>query len=349
MKDDPWLRIPAGDYEAHMSAIGQSAVLREVFARVYTEIRPSRLAILGCATGDDLCLVDPAVTELVVGVDINANYLEIARRRSAALGTRVHLVHGDVLQAELPRVPFDLVHAALLLEYVDPESLFRRTYQWLSPDGACSLITQDPLPGQVAVSSTGYGTSTWSSIRTPASSGSSRGSAKIASCFTARSAAAGEPSWSSRCPGMPTRRSNDSRSSSSDCRHVRETNGATPGDESSTSASKQGTRGSRSSARSARAPCAEQLPSGRPSRSRSTFLRRPRGRGTGRGWARRGVGNRHEVKAHMAHLHIERHGDGPRVLFVHGSISGGAATWLETFLRSYRSGSGSTRLADDEP
>jgi pimeloyl-ACP methyl ester carboxylesterase len=29
----------------------------------------------------------------------------------------------------------------------------------------------------------------------------------------------------------------------------------------------------------------------------------------------------------MTRLHIERHGEGPRVLFVHGSISGGAATW----------------------
>jgi len=29
----------------------------------------------------------------------------------------------------------------------------------------------------------------------------------------------------------------------------------------------------------------------------------------------------------MAHLHIDQRGDGPRALFVHGSISGGAATW----------------------
>jgi pimeloyl-ACP methyl ester carboxylesterase len=29
----------------------------------------------------------------------------------------------------------------------------------------------------------------------------------------------------------------------------------------------------------------------------------------------------------VGHLHIERRGDGPRALFVHGSVSGGAATW----------------------
>lgn len=29
----------------------------------------------------------------------------------------------------------------------------------------------------------------------------------------------------------------------------------------------------------------------------------------------------------MTHLHIERSGHGPRVLFIHGSVSGGASTW----------------------
>src|SRR5579862_3696940 len=138
MDANPWLRIPAEQYEGHMAAIGQSAVLRDLFSLVYAERRPHRLAVLGCGTGGDLQQVDPTVTEVVVGVDINPDYLEIARGRSSALGPRLHLVCGDVLSAELPPVQFDLVHAALLLEYVDHLSLFRRMYQWLAPDGACS-------------------------------------------------------------------------------------------------------------------------------------------------------------------------------------------------------------------
>jgi hypothetical protein len=102
---DPWLRIPAEDYEAHMGAIGQSATLRELFSRIYAERKPKRLAVLGCTTGSDLERVDPAVTETVVGVDINLAYLEIARRRLRALGRRLDLVHGDVLHVELPPVP----------------------------------------------------------------------------------------------------------------------------------------------------------------------------------------------------------------------------------------------------
>ncbi|HSZ84097.1 MAG TPA: class I SAM-dependent methyltransferase [Polyangia bacterium] len=139
-----------------MAAIGQTAVLRDLFSLVYAERRPTRLAVLGCTTGQDLQQVDPALTEVIVGVDINPAYLEAARRRSSSLGPRLHLICDDVLTAKLPRGPFDLVHAALLLEYVDAPSLFRRIYDWLSPNGACSVITQEPVPDVAAVSSTRY-------------------------------------------------------------------------------------------------------------------------------------------------------------------------------------------------
>ena len=156
MRDNPWLNIPAADYEAHMRTVGQSAALRALFAEIYAERRPRRLAVLGCTTGSDLESTDPALTDRIVGVDVNRAFVEIARRRLTALGPRLHLVAGDVLEATLPDAPFDLVHAALLLEYVDPHALFRRIHRWLAPDGACSVITQDPLPGVAAVSDTGY-------------------------------------------------------------------------------------------------------------------------------------------------------------------------------------------------
>jgi SAM-dependent methyltransferase len=154
--DNPWLGIPAADYEAHMSAIGQSGALRALFLRVYAERAPKRLAILGCGTGGDLQLVDPAATELAVGVDVNPEYLSLARARLGALGARLQLVEGDVLDVELEPRAFDLVHAALLLEYVDPLSLFRRIHGWLAPRGACSVVTQSPSPDRPEVSDTRY-------------------------------------------------------------------------------------------------------------------------------------------------------------------------------------------------
>jgi SAM-dependent methyltransferase len=154
--DDPWLQIPAADYEGHMRAVGQEAALREIFAGVYAETRPARVAVLGCTTGGDLALVNPAVTRLAVGVDVNADYLALAAQRLSALGPGVHLVRGDVSRAELPPGPYDLVHAALLLEYVDPATLLRRIHDWLGPAGTCSLVTQEPVDGLPEVSEAGY-------------------------------------------------------------------------------------------------------------------------------------------------------------------------------------------------
>jgi ubiquinone/menaquinone biosynthesis C-methylase UbiE len=156
MDRNPWLQIPVADYEAHMSAVGQSAVLRDFFRRIYAELKPRRLAVLGCTSGSDLLDVDRAVTESVVGVDINPDYLASARERLGALGEIVRLIQADVLHVDLPPAQFDLVHAALLLEYVDPASLFQRIYGWLSPHGVCSVVTQDPTPGIPSVSNTTY-------------------------------------------------------------------------------------------------------------------------------------------------------------------------------------------------
>jgi ubiquinone/menaquinone biosynthesis C-methylase UbiE len=151
---EPWLNVPADEYEAHMRAAGQTAALREIFGRVYADVRPARLAVLGCTTGGDLALVDPARTELAVGVDINPAYLEIARGRLRALGPRLQLVCADAVQAALPDARYDLIHLALLLEYVDPMAVLERVHGWLGPAGTCSLVTQEPSATQPAVGET---------------------------------------------------------------------------------------------------------------------------------------------------------------------------------------------------
>jgi SAM-dependent methyltransferase len=153
---DPWLLIPAEDYESHMAMVGQSELLRVLFSDLYAQRKPRRLAVLGCTTGGDLELVDPDVTELVVGLDLNPAYLEIARRRLKGFGSRLHLIQGNALDAELAPVAFDLVHAALLLEYVDPVALFWRIHRWLSADGVCSVITQEPTPDIPDVTATRF-------------------------------------------------------------------------------------------------------------------------------------------------------------------------------------------------
>jgi hypothetical protein len=143
-----------------MHAIGQSAALRVLFATVYAARRPARVAVLGCSTGGDLHLVDDTVTRQTVGVDLNSDYLALAGRRLAqrlgAVDSCLRLVNGDVLQVELPDGEFDLIHAPLLLEYVEPCALFARISGWLAPAGTCSVVTQEPSHTLPAVSHTGY-------------------------------------------------------------------------------------------------------------------------------------------------------------------------------------------------
>ncbi len=144
---NPWTVVPAADYERHMGPQGvdQLAPLASLFQEVYLASQPDRLLVLGCATGNGLEHVDAAVTKRVVGVDVNLQYLGVARQRFFHLGARLELFCSEAEKFRAPPGSFDLVHAALIFEYLHPEPLVRRIAEWLAPDGVCSVVLQ--LPG----------------------------------------------------------------------------------------------------------------------------------------------------------------------------------------------------------
>lgn len=156
VSDNPRLSIPLADYERHMETVGQAGALRRFFSEAYAAVRPERLAVLGCTSGADFDDVDPAVTQLALGVDINAGYVATAARRATRLGPNAQFLCADVLRVELPQAPFDLIHAALLVAYVDAAALFRRVRLWLGKRGVLSLVSQEPLAGIEAVTATAY-------------------------------------------------------------------------------------------------------------------------------------------------------------------------------------------------
>src|SRR5574342_869886 len=121
----PWLAVTAAEYEALRGPEGLDlfAPLSAAFAQVYRATRPRRVLVLGCGTGAGLEHVDPAFTEQVVGIDLNLQFLAVARQRHHGLGARLELFCADVRTADLPEGGFDLVHAALLAGYLDPEAL----------------------------------------------------------------------------------------------------------------------------------------------------------------------------------------------------------------------------------
>ena len=80
---NPWLRIPASDYEGHMSSpnVDQQPFLAQTFEESLDKHDSSAIALLGCATGNGLEYVNKDATQRVTAIDINPEYLEILRQR----------------------------------------------------------------------------------------------------------------------------------------------------------------------------------------------------------------------------------------------------------------------------
>ena len=144
---NPWTVVPAADYERHMGPQGvdQLAPLSALFEEVYASAQPDRVLVLGVCTGNGLEHVNPAVTKRIVGVDVNLQYLGVARQRFAGLGARLELFCAEAEKFRAPPASFDLVHAALVFEYLHPEPLVRRISEWLAAGGTCAAVLQ--LPG----------------------------------------------------------------------------------------------------------------------------------------------------------------------------------------------------------
>jgi hypothetical protein len=142
--DNPWLTIPLADYEGHMALpqVGQAQLLAEVFAAELHARSPSSVAVLGCAGGNGFERAPSALR--VVGVDVNADYVEAARARFAHRLPRLELHVADLERTELTLEPVDLVFAALLFEHVEPGEVLERIVAWLAPHGTLTTVLQLP-------------------------------------------------------------------------------------------------------------------------------------------------------------------------------------------------------------
>ena len=125
MADNPWLHIPASDYETHMASshVGQAAFLSDLFRRTLEQYPCGSVALLGCATGNGLEHVDIAKTSQVTAIDINPDYLRLTRERFGNAITGLETVAGDLSDMNLEQDAYDLVFAGLVFEYVKPEVL----------------------------------------------------------------------------------------------------------------------------------------------------------------------------------------------------------------------------------
>ncbi len=154
---NPWLEISESDYLRHMghSAVDQLAPLNRLFGDAMRTVQPRRLLMLGATTGNGLEHIDATITRQVTVVDINPQYLARLRERFPNPVFELDVRCADLEDVTFEPAAYDLVHAALVLEYVDWRALLPRVATALAPHAVCSAVLQLPSSSVAAVTPTG--------------------------------------------------------------------------------------------------------------------------------------------------------------------------------------------------
>jgi trans-aconitate methyltransferase len=125
---NPWLNIPASDYEGHMSSpnVGQLSFLAKTFKESLENHDCRTVALLGCATGNGLEYIKNEVSHRVTAVDINPEYLKILQQRYGDSIPGLEIVRDDLHKCQLEEKAYTLIFAGLVFEYLDPQVLLRK-------------------------------------------------------------------------------------------------------------------------------------------------------------------------------------------------------------------------------
>jgi SAM-dependent methyltransferase len=154
---NPWLNIPAADYEGHMdsSNVDQLSFLARTFKETLEHHDCDTVALLGCATGNGLEHVKREFTRRVTAVDINPEYLGVLRQRYGNSVPGLEAVQDDLESCELEKQAYSLIFAGLVFEYLEPQALLQRIAKWLQVDGILVAVLQMPAEG-ASVTETPY-------------------------------------------------------------------------------------------------------------------------------------------------------------------------------------------------
>jgi SAM-dependent methyltransferase len=155
---NPWLDIPDVDYVGHMSSptVNQRPVLSRLMGEALGSVRPRTMLVLGCSTGNGLEHVSPEVTSRVTVVDINPEYLHRLGEQFPNPGFALDVQCADLAHVVLEPEAFDLVHAALVLEYLEWPLLLPRVASPLKPGGVLSIVLQLPSASSPAVTPSAF-------------------------------------------------------------------------------------------------------------------------------------------------------------------------------------------------
>ena len=143
---NPWLKIPASDYEQHMSLpeVAQAQALNMLMASALTMYNPTSIAVIGCTTGNGFEHIDTTHTHRVVGVDINPEYLALLKTRFAESIANLELIKADVADPAFHIEPVSMVFAGLVFEYVDVADALKSICQSMRPGAILVAVLQLP-------------------------------------------------------------------------------------------------------------------------------------------------------------------------------------------------------------
>ena len=155
---NPWLNIPASDYEGHMRApnVAQTSLLAEIFKESLSNYNCNSIALLGCTTGNGLEYIDNSITKNLTVIDINPEYLKILVKRYGKQIPNLNVVEANLEEYENGNQIYSLIFAGLIFEYLNPRILLTKITKWLKTGGVMVSILQLPEQNIKKVSKTPY-------------------------------------------------------------------------------------------------------------------------------------------------------------------------------------------------
>ena len=143
---NPWLHIPAFDYEGHMGNpnVAQLSLLADTFKESLSNHDGTSIALLGCATGNGLEYIDRSVTRQMTVIDVNPEYLQILQDRYQKLIPTLNIVEANLENYENGNQTYSLIFAGLIFEYLDPIVLLSKIADWLKDEGVMVAVLQLP-------------------------------------------------------------------------------------------------------------------------------------------------------------------------------------------------------------
>ena len=142
--DNPWLNIPASDYEGHMRLpeVNQWSFLGDMLRESLDKYDNRSFAYLGCSTGNGLEYVRNDKTHKVTAIDINPEYLSILRSRFQHKIPNLEIIETDLNDYQGNEQRYSLIFSGLLFEYLAPGPLLKKISTWLENAGVMVVVLQ---------------------------------------------------------------------------------------------------------------------------------------------------------------------------------------------------------------